>query len=407
MFVVRRELPAPARDVVTQRPARVVLHVPRGDHQHAKRGLGVRHHTELGRIVAPDLCGIGVDVDEPRWRNGEREPRIPRARVRLRQPRANGKNQIGVAARVVRDRQAPESCLAQQQRMPLVQAALPHKRMCDRHFQRFGQRRQLGRRARGQHASTGIDHRTLRRGERLDDRSGRRRIERGPGERGRRFLKRAHRQIGGKDVHGHVHQHRTGTARLAEVERALQDPRQILGPVDPVHALAERPVDLHLAGVVMEVHFLMRVTAVKVRLDVAGDHDHRNGIERGVCHAGRGIREARPEMRQHHARLTGDARVAVCGVRGDLLVPGRHKPHPALAERIQHADHGVAAEPEHDLHADLFQVLGHLVGGDARACGRDWRGHSGLTKCTHDAPVLATRSTGQPPVTAPPGCLRT
>ena len=57
-------------------------------------------------------------------------------------------NQVGVAARIVRDRQAPESGLAEQQRMPLVQAALPHKRMCDRDFQRFGQRRQLGRRAR-------------------------------------------------------------------------------------------------------------------------------------------------------------------------------------------------------------------------------------------------------------------
>jgi hypothetical protein len=129
---------------------------------------------------------------------------------------------------------------------------------------------------------------------------------------------------------------------------------------------------------------------VKVGLDVAGDDDHGNGIERSVGNAGRRIREARAEMRQDDSRLAGHARVAVRGVRGDLLVPGRHEPHAALAERVQHADHCVAAESEHDLHADLFQVLGHLIGGNARARGRDWRGHSGLTKCTHDAPVLAT-----------------
>jgi hypothetical protein len=265
MVVVRRELPASTGDVVTQRSAGVGVHVARRFYQHAKRGLRVRHHAKFGRIVAPDLGGIGIDMDQARGRNRKRESRIPRARVRLRQPRAHGQNQIGVAARVVRHRQAPESCLAQQQRMPLVQTPFAHKRMGHRHFQRFGERRELGRGARRHHAAAGIDHRPLRGGQRLHDGSRRRRVERWPRQHGRSLLKCTHRQIGGENVHRHVHQHRAGAAGLAEVEGALQDSGQILGAIDAVHALAERPVDLHLAGVLMEIHFLMRDGARKSR----------------------------------------------------------------------------------------------------------------------------------------------
>ena len=77
-----------------------------------------------------------------------------------------------------------------------------------------------------------------------------------------------------------------GPSGLREVERALHDARQILDAIDAVDAFAERPVDLELVGVLMEVDLLVRMAAEVVRRHVAGDHDHRNRIERGVGDAG-------------------------------------------------------------------------------------------------------------------------
>ena len=43
----------------------------------------------------------------------------------------------------------------------------------------------------------------------------------------------------------------------------------------------------------MEVDLLVRMLAVEMARDVAGDHHHRDGIERRVGDAGRGVGEAR------------------------------------------------------------------------------------------------------------------
>ena len=107
--------------------------------------------------------------------------------------------------------------------------------------------------------------------------------------------------------------------------------------VDAIHALAERPEDLELIRVLVQVHFLMRMPAVEVGRDVAGDHDHRDRVERGVGDAGRGVGQARAEVRQHDAGLARGARVAVGGMRRDLLVPRRDEPDAALAERVEEA----------------------------------------------------------------------
>ena len=77
-----------------------------------------------------------------------------------------------------------------------------------------------------------------------------------------------------------------GPSGLRQVERALDDARQIRDAIDAIDALAERPVDLELIGVLVQVDFLVRMAAVVVRRHVAGDHDHRDRIERGVGDAG-------------------------------------------------------------------------------------------------------------------------
>ena len=108
------------------------------------------------------------------------------------------------------------------------------------------------------------------------------------------------------------------------------------GVIDAVDALAERTVDLVLVRVLMEVDLLVRMAAVEVRLHVAGDHDHRDRVERGVGHAGRGVGQPGPEMGQQHARLAGRARIAVGGVRRDLLVARADVADAAAAERVEH-----------------------------------------------------------------------
>jgi hypothetical protein len=72
---------------------------------------------------------------------------------------------------------------------------------------------------------------------------------------------------------------------------------------------------------------------------------------------------------QDDARFSRGARVAVGGVRGGLLVAGRHKPDPALAQRIEHRDDGMPAETEDHLDPELLEVVGDLIRRDARA---DW-----------------------------------
>ena len=267
--------------------------------------------------------------------------------------------------------------------MVVVQAALPHQGVGDRDVERLGQRRQLAGGPRRQHAAAGVEHRPLGVGERLDDALGGGGVEPGPDDRRRGAAERVDRQVGGEEVHRHVHQHRAGAAGLAQVEGAFHDPRQVLGAIDAVDALAERPVDLRLVGVLVEIDLLVRVPAVVVGLHVAGDDDHRDRVERGVGDAGGGVGQARAEVRQHDARLARGAGVAVGGVRRHLLVPSADEADAALAQRVEEADDRMAAQPEDHLDAEAFEVLGEQVGRDPRR-RRGGPRHSGVAVLAHD-----------------------
>ena len=101
---------AAARDLVAQRGRDRAWRLPaRRLDERRKRELRVGDDAELGLVVAADLREVGVDVDQARRRNREREARIPRARVRFGEPRADGEDEIGGAALLVGDRRAPEA----------------------------------------------------------------------------------------------------------------------------------------------------------------------------------------------------------------------------------------------------------------------------------------------------------
>ena len=130
-----------ARSPARSAAAVAVLHaLRRGGASAAQRQLRVGDDAELGREVAADLGDVGVDVDQARRRDVEREARIPRARVRLGEPGADGEDDVGGAALLVGDRRAPEAGHAEQQRVIFAHDALAHQRVRDRQLERFGQR---------------------------------------------------------------------------------------------------------------------------------------------------------------------------------------------------------------------------------------------------------------------------
>ena len=148
------------------------------------------------------------------------------------------------------------------------------------------------------------------------------------------------------------------------MKRPLDDARQIGDIVDAVDALAERPEDLELIGVLVQVDFLVRMAPVVVRRHVARDYDHRDGIESGVGDPGRGVGQARTEMGQEHTDFARRPRVAVGGVRGHLLVAGRNVANAALPERVEKPDDRVATQPKDHLDAEPFEIIGQQVGGN-------------------------------------------
>ena len=295
MIPVRRRTPCRPRAISSRRRPRSRWLLPRAAvGERAERQLRVGDDAELGRVVAADLRRVGVDVDQPRRRNREREARIPRARVRFGEPRADGDDQIGGRG-TCRWRSACPRSRSGRAAAGDPRAGSPCPSACARPAPRALRRARPAPRSR---APTARRRRrrapAARPRERIDD--ARRRSPRrasaatsapAPAETRRPARSAEKMSIGTSTSTG------PGPSGLREMERALDDARQILDAIDAVDALAERPVDLELVGVLVQVDFLMRVPAVVVRRHVAGDHHHRDRIERRVGDAGAGVGQAR------------------------------------------------------------------------------------------------------------------
>ncbi len=68
-----------------------------------------------------------------------------------------------------------------------------------------------------------------------------------------------------------------------------------------------------------------------------------------------------PKMGQQHRGLAGHTRIAVRGVRGDLLVPDVDEVQLAVGHRRKHGDVGVAAQPEDVRDPARFEIPDELV----------------------------------------------
>jgi hypothetical protein len=166
------------------------------------------------------------------------------------------------------------------------------------------------------------------------------------------------------DVLRDVDDHRAGAPRRGDLERLVQDVRQVVDVLNQVVVLGAR------AGDADRVALLEGVGADEVRRHLAG-HDHQgDGIHQGVDDAGDGVGGAGAGSDQHHARPAGGAGVALGGMGGALLVAHEDVVQLRLVEDgvidRQHGAAGIAEEVRHPLvdegpHDDLG--AGHGGGG--------------------------------------------
>ena len=185
----------------------------------------------------------------------------------------------------------------------------------------LGQRGQLVRGSRQQHAAPGHDHRPAgvaqeRRGS-LDVVGGRARAV------GRfALLGVRDRDVGRLDLHVHrqVEQHRAGTAGKHLVPRALQHEGQLVDPGRLPPLLDDRLEDARVVGLVAALDLLEEPVAAHVGVGGAGHQQHgrRVGVGRGHAHDGVGL--PRTDAREGQQRPARDPEVAVRDVHRRLLV---------------------------------------------------------------------------------------
>ena len=115
-------------------------------------------------------------------------------------------------------------------------------------------------------------------------------------------------------VLGQIDHDRTGTSAAGDVERFLDDARNIFDVLDQEIVLGAWTRDAD------EIRFLKSVVADHRGRHLAGKHHHRGGIHVSVGDAGDGVGRAGPRGDEHDARASADARIAFGHVGRALLM---------------------------------------------------------------------------------------
>ena len=153
-----------------------------------------------------------------------------------------------------------------------------------------------------------------------------------------------------------------GPAAPGDVERLGDHARQLIRVADQVVVLRHRQRDA------VDVDLLERVLADQRRRNVAGDRDHRHGVEEGGPDPGDEVRGPRSRRAHAHADPTGDPGIAVGGVGAALLVADEHVAElRVIPEDVVEGQDDAARIAEEDVDALAEQGLAQDVGADARA----------------------------------------
>src|SRR4030095_3443161 len=148
------------------------------------------------------------------------------------------------------------------------------------------------------------------------------------------------------------------------MKRAFHDSRQIFGATDTINPFAKWTAQFKLIAIQVQIYFLMGMPAMVVRLNIAGDCDQRNRVQCRIGKAGYGVCQTRPNVQQDDSWLSGSSRIAIRGVRRQLLVTGGDVANSTSAQGIEDLNHGMAAQSKNYFDANLLQVFHQLLRGD-------------------------------------------
>ena len=349
----------------------------------AQEGAHVRHQAERHRVVAGDLLGIDVDVDQPGRRDRERVAGQPRARGAVVEAHAERQQHVGLTGGMVRLIGAVAGDQAERQRMLAVDRAHAARGAGHRDAQPLGERQKIGGGAAILHPLADQDHRPLG-GQQHVDRLGQPvRVGAaatgdvgvpllGPGRLlGRRLL---------EDVERHVEHHRPGTSGHHGLPGLAHRDRHHLAAGRLEHPLA---VGAHRRGEIRLVVAVQLLEGAAIELGgrhVAGHREERHRIEIRVAEADRQVGRARPAGGEGRDRLAGDPVEDVGHEARDRLVMGRDGLDVlgALVQGVDEADVAVPAQAEGVGHLLLDEIVDdHLTAVQQVAC-HDRPSHSWL-----------------------------
>ena len=234
-------------------------------------------------VVAADLVGVGMDVDQPLPRRRNLEQRIA-LRRRLRHPAADQQHQIRRFDPRFELGIDGEADLAGEIVVLAVEGAGAAKRAHDRQVEALGEPGEGGARPLGPSAPAEDGDRPIRRPQHLlqfghlrQARPDRGRLD--PGRVGHGGHFRQH-------VFGQRDHHRAGPALHRRVERALDDLGNLRGSLDLRRQFGGRGEESAI------IHLLERAPPHHRPLDLADEQDHRRRIVLGDMHAMRGVGRA-------------------------------------------------------------------------------------------------------------------
>ena len=321
--------------------------------------------ADLHGVVAPDLRGIDVDLEEGGLVGIEGDALIPAGAVRLAKAGSQPQNDVGIDGDRVGKLQTPETGLADHQRMQVGQAALTGQGAGHGDIQKLSQRGQLLRGLGQQDAAAGVEDGILGVHQLLGDSFGGSGVQSGT-HRDMAVLVGAGPQVllhlPGEHIHGDIYQNGAGAAGLGQTEGLVQNVGQGLHVVHPPAAFAHGLQHAVLVAVSVHVDLLMGMAAKVVAGHIAGDDHHGDGVQRRIGHAGNYIGQARAQVTHDHSGPVGNPGIAVGGGGGNGLVAGADVlDFLASAQGVQHTDHGMAAQAEQLGDIPALQVVDQQV----------------------------------------------
>ncbi len=315
--------------------------------------------------VPPDFLLVDVDVDEPCGRNIEGLAEVPGAAVSFGKPCPHRHHNVGFHGGPVVEVGPPESGHTHGKGMIVGNGPFPHEGIENRDLQVGGQDSKSPGGTGGDNAASGIEDRVFRFGQHFRDFLRRLFIQAGLGK--KRIVVDPHVEepgvdLHGENIHGNGNQHGARAAGDRKAKGLVHHLGKELRPVHPPGPLHEGAVNLVLAGICVEVHFLVGMTPEITARDVTCNDHHGDRVQRGLSHAGRGVGDPGAEVSEKHARnpTSLSPGIAVGGMGSYLLMTDGHEMDAAFLERIEETDDGVAAQAKNLLHTTGLEKLHEL-----------------------------------------------